>query len=236
MLSFVLSGRKDSRSCPVIESVGCRSAGQLSVWLRYEDACVLNVCVHLAALLMRVWVSQKLYLSVQLRRPFPAACFLVVARPLARPLLLHPLGPGVSSCGRPGGSWRVHPGCGQVAGRGRWRHDRGRGDVDRYGVLPGARAASRHGRARGLDCARVAMAEIITTIALPSVPPVSRFSRKLTNSIWSRPSSSNTSKKWRVERASRSEAQTTTTWKRPRRASTSNRSKAGRFTRVPLTP
>jgi len=150
--------------------------------------------------------AYNLYLSVQLRRPFPAACFLVVARPLARPLLSHPLAPGVSSCGRPGGSRRVHPGCGQVAGRGRWRHDRGRGDVDRYGVLPGARAASRHGRARGLDCARVAMAEIITTIALPSVPPVSRFSRKLTNSIWSRPSSSNTSKKWRVERASRSES------------------------------
>jgi hypothetical protein len=51
-----------------------------------------------------------------------------------------------------------------------------------------------------------AMAPMMTTMARPSGPPVSICSRKLTNSMFSRFSSSRTSRKWRVERAMRSQA------------------------------
>jgi len=73
-----------------------------------------------------------------------------------------------------------------------------------------------------------AMAPMITTMALPKGPPVSICSRKLTNSILSRFSSSRTSRKCFTERAIRSEAQTKTTSKRPRRASRISSSSPGR--------
>jgi hypothetical protein len=46
-------------------------------------------------------------------------------------------------------------------------------------------------------------------------------------------SSSSTSRKWRTDRAIRSEAQTRSTWKRPRRASRSRSSRPGRRAFVP---
>jgi hypothetical protein len=51
-----------------------------------------------------------------------------------------------------------------------------------------------------------AIAPMMMTTARPSGPPVSRFSRKLTNSMLRWLSSSSTSRKWRTDRAIRSEA------------------------------
>ncbi len=59
-----------------------------------------------------------------------------------------------------------------------------------------------------------AMAPTITTIARPNGPPVSMFSRMLTNSMFRWLSSSSTSKKWRTFLATRSNAATRTTSKR----------------------
>ena len=64
-----------------------------------------------------------------------------------------------------------------------------------------------------------AMAPMMTTMARPSGPPVSIVLRKLMNSMFSRFSSSSTSRKCRTERAIRSDAQTRTTSNWPRRAS-----------------
>lgn len=69
---------------------------------------------------------------------------------------------------------------------------------------------------------------MMVTMARPSGPLVSMFSRKLTNSTLRWLSSSKTSRKCLVDLASRSNAQTRTTSKRPWRASLMMRSRAGR--------
>jgi hypothetical protein len=78
-----------------------------------------------------------------------------------------------------------------------------------------------------------AIAPTITTIARPSRPPVSIFSRKLTNSMLRWLNSSSTSRKWRTLLATLSKAATRTMSKRCRRASANNWSRLGRFDLLP---
>ena len=139
------------------------------------------------------------HLLEQLRQPFPAACFWYLRLGLQRPF------------------WTGRLDLFQDARNGR------SGDRESFGNLADALAVDALSQYRGvIDIERAAadvpalrrarripaltlstisersnsaMAEMITTTARPSGPPVSRFSRKLMYSMFSRFSSSSTSRK-----------------------------------------
>ena len=143
---------------------------------------------------------QNLQFLAQLRRPFPAACFVGFGERSV---------PTLSAQGRErDGWWFVKSGSYAPALRGSshvhdrdgWLHGQGRVVCVRYG-RPSSRARRMPARTRSMIRLRSssAMAPTIVVSARPSGVAVSIASRKLTNSMFSLPSSSNTSIKCRTD-------------------------------------